>query len=133
MNRTFVDTSFFVAFLSPGDELHREASLLFTKNSASWVTTAWVLIELGNYVSRERERPLFKPFIEQLQQDRRVHIIDAEMELFYAGLDLYADRADKTWSFVDCISFIVMKRWGIRNALSADRHFAQAGFNVLLA
>jgi predicted nucleic acid-binding protein len=32
------------------------------------------------------------------------------------------------WSFTDCISFEIMRRREIAVALSADRHFRQAGF-----
>jgi hypothetical protein len=52
--------------------------------------------------------------------------------LFEAGLRLYSDRPDKDWSLTDCTSFVVMKRLRITEALTADRHFEQAGFKVLL-
>jgi uncharacterized protein len=32
----------------------------------------------------------------------------------------------------DCISFSLMRDHGITDALTADRHFEQAGFNPLL-
>jgi predicted nucleic acid-binding protein len=32
-----------------------------------------------------------------------------------------------------CISFVVMEQMGLSEALTADRHFGQAGFTVLLA
>ena len=32
----------------------------------------------------------------------------------------------------DCISFVVMEERGIRDALTADEHFKQAGFQPLL-
>jgi hypothetical protein len=32
----------------------------------------------------------------------------------------------------DCTSFLVMEDRGIADALTADHHFEQAGFNVLL-
>jgi len=59
-------------------------------------------------------------------------VIPASSELFEAGLELYRSRADKQWSMTDCISFVVMRREGITDALTADRRFEQAGFHVLL-
>jgi predicted nucleic acid-binding protein len=47
-------------------------------------------------------------------------------------LDLYASRFDKAWSLTDCISFVVMEQQGIREALTGDHHFEQAGFVALL-
>ena len=37
---------------------------------------------------------------------------------------------DKSCSFVDATSFAVMERLGTRVALTLDRHFRQAGFEV---
>jgi len=45
---------------------------------------------------------------------------------------LYQNRPDKNWSLTDCISFVVMQEHGITEALTADRHFEQAGFVPLL-
>ena len=39
---------------------------------------------------------------------------------------------DKKWSLTDCVSFLVMKEENIEEALSADKHFTQAGFKILL-
>jgi len=45
---------------------------------------------------------------------------------------LYRNYSDKEWGLTDCISFVVMKEQGIKEALTTDKHFAQAGFRVLL-
>ena len=37
---------------------------------------------------------------------------------------------DKSYSFTDCTSFVVMRELGIREALTTDRHFVQAGFGI---
>ncbi len=36
------------------------------------------------------------------------------------------------WSLTDCLSFVVMKELGIKDALTPDEHFDQAGFHALL-
>lgn len=37
---------------------------------------------------------------------------------------------DQEFSFTDCTSFVVMKERRIRRALTNDRHFKQAGFEI---
>ena len=40
---------------------------------------------------------------------------------------------DKEFSFTDCTSFVVMKERRLRVALTSDRHFVQAGFEIVPA
>jgi len=42
-------------------------------------------------------------------------------------------RRDKDFFFTNCTSFVVMKEHRLRTALTSDRHFAQAGFEVVPA
>ena len=52
--------------------------------------------------------------------------------LLQAALGLYRARPDKDWGLTDCVSFELMKREKITEALTADVHFRQAGFIALL-
>ena len=52
--------------------------------------------------------------------------------MFQRGLRLYEERPDKEWSLTDCLSFVVMKDENLREALTGDQHFEQAGFIALL-
>ena len=45
---------------------------------------------------------------------------------------LFSARRDPEWSLTDCISFAAMRAWDLTEALTADHHFGQAGFKVLL-
>jgi uncharacterized protein len=59
-------------------------------------------------------------------------VMPATGELFDAGRSLFARRMDKDWSLTDCISFALMHQQGLAEAFTADHHFEQAGFKVLL-
>jgi uncharacterized protein len=96
------------------------------------VASDYVLLEIGNYLSPASVRGLFFPFLQALRSDRRVTIVPASTDLLARGIDLFRSRPDKNWSLTDCISFIIMNDEGIRDALTADHHFGQAGFTALL-
>jgi len=46
-----------------------------------------------------------------------VRIISTDGPLFRAALELYRSRLDKEWSLTDCISFVVMQREDLKEAL----------------
>jgi uncharacterized protein len=47
-------------------------------------------------------------------------------------MDLLERRPDKSYSLCDAVSFILMRRRGITEALTTDRHFEQEGLRRLL-
>ena len=70
--------------------------------------------------------------VHEFLNDPAVLVIPASHEQFLAGLALYEARPDKGYSLVDCISMNIMRDLGIESALTADRHFEQEGFEILL-
>ena len=97
------------------------------------VTTRWVLAEVGDGLSGEANRALAVRLIERVTASARFRVVRSSDDLFERGFDLYRRREDKAWSLTDCISFVAMADEGLTEALTADRHFGQAGFTVLLA
>jgi predicted nucleic acid-binding protein len=71
-------------------------------------------------------------FYRVLRQDTKLEVIAASTELQDRGAKLFGERPDKEWSLTDCISFVIMSERGMREALSADRDFEEAGFRALL-
>ena len=59
-------------------------------------------------------------------------ILNYDTSCFTKTWQFLADRLDKQWSLVDAVSFILMQERGMTEALTADRHFEQAGFIRLL-
>lgn len=132
MKPVFVDTVYYLALTNPRDQ-YASAALEFTARfSGGFVTTAWVLAEVANSLARGPNRALFVELYQELAEDRRVTIVPPAQDLFEQGIELYGQRPDKEWSLVDCISFVVMREYELTDALTADRHFEQAGFHALL-
>src|SRR5260370_42557268 len=99
MNQLFADTSFFVAFLNPRDDSHDLARSYMADFDGVMVTTVWVIAELGNYLSKRKNRKLFVPFVGDLQDDSRATIGGLEVSYFERGVERCAHRPDEEWSF----------------------------------
>lgn len=132
MKEVFADTFYFVALLSPVDAAHELAKMAIPSRPTKLGTTAWVLTEVANSLSRSNTRHGFVSMLRMLQADTSAILIGPEMSIFRDGIRLYEDRTDKDWSLTDYISFVVMEERGITDALTADHHFEQAGFHALL-
>jgi uncharacterized protein len=132
MKPLFADTSYFVAFSGPNDSFHARAIELSANLIAGIVTTEYILVETGGLLLRPEDRPAYVNLVRDLESDASVEIVPASNKLFQAGFDLFARRPDKNWSLVDCVSFVVMKRRRLKEALTTDHHFVQAGFRALL-
>ncbi len=132
MNECFADSFYFFAMLNPRDEAHEITQGVHRSLVAPLVTTHWVLTEVADGFASTPSRTLFPVLLQRLHGDSRVTIIPSTNELFDEGVKMYEARQDKQWSLTDCISFIVMERRGIVDALTGDHHFIQAGFRALL-
>lgn len=127
-----VDSGYFIALLTPRDQLHQRASDWSRTLSERLLTTEYVLCEAVNWFSAPVDRAKIHDAIDNITTDPNWQIVVASSQLFASGLAYHRQYADKEWSLTDCISFIVMRQHGIRQALTHDHHFEQAGFEALL-
>jgi predicted nucleic acid-binding protein len=132
MTPVFADTSYFLAFLGDKDQYHQRAVAWSRVLRAPVVTTEYVVIEVGNSLTKGGDRAVFMDFYRALGQGTTPEVIAASTELIHRGAKLFGERPDKQWSLTDCISFVIMSEHGMHEALSADRDFEEAGFRALL-
>ena len=133
MKEVFADTFYFLALLNPSDEAYSQVQKISVGQGRRLITTAWVLTELANALSKQSLRARFISTFTALKSTQSVEIIGPDQRLFDAGVQLYEVRPDKDWSLTYCISFVVMKERGTTEALTGDRHFEHAGFRALLS
>ncbi|MEQ8190389.1 MAG: PIN domain-containing protein [Candidatus Eremiobacterota bacterium] len=75
---------------------------------------------------------MLRSVIDSMEADPNITIVPVTEDLYNNALRFYKTRTDKEWGITDCISFVVMEEYGLTEALTADKHFHQAGFKALL-
>jgi len=132
MTAAFADTAYFLALLNPADELHPRALEFNQGEARPLVTTEFVLMEVGDGLSRPANRQIFAHLIDLLRRQPDVEIVPSSSSLFGKACELHASRKDKNWSLTDCTSFVVMAERSLQDVLTSDHHFQQAGFRPLM-
>ena len=129
----FADTWFYLALIDERDAHHERVAGYAEAHELEIVTTRWILAEVANAFCKLSTRPQVVALLELLDRDSATRVLAHSDELFERGQLLYEQRPDKEWSLTDCISFVVMEREEIREALTNDHHFTQAGFVATFA
>jgi predicted nucleic acid-binding protein len=130
----FADTFYWTALTSPDDTFYLKAlefSRLLPPDRI--ITSDDVLVEYLAFLAKAAPsvRPQAGRLAARLFEDPRVVVVPQGHELFLDGLDLYRARPDKGYSLTDCISMLIMRRQGMTEILTHDRHFEQEGFRAL--
>lgn len=134
MKAVFADTFYWAAVTSTEDAAH-ERAMAFSRSFApdKIVTTDEVLCEYLAFCAGARPsiRAEAGQIVAELIEDLAVRVVPQSRESFRSGLHLYRARPDKGYSLVDCISMQTMRREGLTEVLTNDRHFEQEGFRAL--
>lgn len=131
MNRIFADACYWIALLNRNDQLHETAVAAKKQlGNSQVITTDEVLTEVLNFSSRhgQQMRDAATQVVDGLRSDDRVTVVEQSRTSFDYGLSRYKKFLDKEWSLVDCVSFELMSRDSVSEALTNDHHFEQAGF-----
>jgi predicted nucleic acid-binding protein len=134
-DEVFVDTAYAIALAVSSDQLHQRAYALSEQielRRPRLVTTRGVLLEIGNALSKRRNRASGVKILAWIEADPTIENVTISADLYAKAFDLYSARSDKDRGLIDCVSFVVMDERGIAEALTADQHFEQAGFRALL-
>ena len=137
----FLDTSGIIALEYKGDQWHERAVGLRDDLKAQrvrLVTTDDVLVEVSNYFADEPKHGGWQRAVAVIRtilasvNAGAVDLVYVDKGLFEEAWEMMQTYRDKEWGLTDCGSFAVMKNRRIRKAFAADRHFEQAGFELLL-
>lgn len=135
MAAVLMDTSFIIALENTRDPYHEIAARLdrdLNARAIEYVSHWAVLLEIGDGYARRNRRRRGEQLLANFDEYAQYRICPINDNLFLSAKALYMSRPDKEWGLTDCVSFVLMEREGIKEALTADPHFRQAGFVPLL-
>ena len=124
----FVDTSALYAVLDRDDRWHTPASDAWGELLAEHelLVSNYVLVETLALAQNRLGVEAVRAITQDVTPLLEVYWVDAEDHGRAVESLLTANRRDL--SLVDCMSFHVMRRLGLRTAFAFDEHFAKQGF-----
>ncbi|MEW6690194.1 MAG: hypothetical protein AB1452_14010 [Pseudomonadota bacterium] len=133
MKALFVDTAGWVMLADASDAAHRRAVSFrdrWLAEGGLLVSTDFVMDETFTLLRARAGLSVAEKWWDQAGSGARVRWESVGPARLEKARHWFFRWRDKDFSFTDCTSFVVMKERRIRAALTNDRHFTQAGFEV---
>ena len=131
--QVFLDASFWIALRDPREPWHghaQKAAFRLLQERTVFVFTAFVLAETHAHFARSPR--IRVQILDDAESNPVMHGEPATTSDQAEAIQLLRQHADKSYSFCDAVSFVVMRRLGLRQAASFDQHFHQFGeFEVI--
>ena len=127
-----LDTSGLLALLDAREAQHQRARGIYA-GAISRVTHALVLAELVA-LTNARGVPcsLVLQFVTSLIANPDIETVWPDESLVSQAIALLMSRQGRRYSLCDAVSFVVMRRRNVTQALTTDRHFEDEAFVRLL-
>ncbi len=133
-NTLFVDTGAWYALADSSDQYHDEAVKIYPGllgNYHPLKTTNLIVAETHILIRRCIGYQAAIAFLENIASSPRVVKIYSDSMLEERAESTLRQYQDQDFSYIDAVSFVVMKQYGITEAFSFDKHFVTAGFTLI--
>jgi predicted nucleic acid-binding protein len=130
----FVDTAGWMACADAADPAHGDARA--SRDAALeaghlLVTTDYVVDETLTLIRIRLGTAAAEAWWTQVEGSSRVRHETIDALRAEKARSMFFRHRDKDYSFTDCTAFVVMRELRVRDVLTTDRHFRQAGFQVV--
>ncbi len=129
---TFLDAGAIYALADRNDIDHAAVKGVYGERDRKFLLHELILVEAFSLLTKRLHKGAALATIGALRRSPRVEIVPVSSELLEVAWARCERFADKEWDWVDCASFEIMERRGLRESLAMDRHFTQAGFVLLV-
>lgn len=129
---TYIDTSAVLALFDADDPRHEAAAAAWSKlmgGDEQVITSNYVVVETISLLHRRFGVSTANRFLADMLPSIGVEWIGEVVHAVAVSALLISGRRGP--SLVDCVSFEIMRRMDIGTAFAYDKHFVDAGFEVL--
>lgn len=132
MEKVFIDTgAFFEFFWAKNKDRYQKALSLFTNKQYQWYSSSYVFDELVTLMTKRASKADAVLTGEKVREHPLITWVHPTSEDERQCWDLFKSYHDKEWSYTDCMSLFLIKKFKIDFVFSFDRHFTQMGLKVL--
>jgi uncharacterized protein len=127
----FVDSTAWIALADSDDSHHQAAAAAYPsilKNHRALVTSDLVIAETHIVLLKELGCQATLKLLERIKASPRILKMYSNEDIETEAERILLKYSDQDFSYTDAVSFAIMKRKGIKNAFSFDKHFVIAGF-----
>jgi predicted nucleic acid-binding protein len=131
----FVDTSGLYALIDKRDAHHQQAREVveeLLRAGRRLVVTDYIVTEAVNLANARSGSGVATRVLDLVEQSAGIRIEWIEAARFEKTKTFFRKHADHHYSFTDCSSFVTMRELRLTEALTTDRHFSEAGMQLLL-
>ena len=134
--KIFLDVSALVAYYNADDRNHAEASETMKRIRVGEIpltrfyTTDYIIDETLTFIECVLGmHELAVQVGEAMQASPFTTIIKIDEEIFREAWSIF--KRSRGYSFTGCTSFTAMKKYGVTHAFTFDKHFREAGFQLI--
>ena len=128
--KVFVDTSYYLASMARYDRCYQK-TLQPIHPEIRLVTSSMVLNETVSLLQARGILATALHFLEATRSNPAIQIVYVDPGLLAVAWSLFHTWGGLGATVVDCTSFAIMRRLGIRKAFTFDQRFRTAGFEIL--
>jgi predicted nucleic acid-binding protein len=133
-NEIFVDSGAWIAISDHHDKFHETATSFYRHlidERRFLVTTNLVIAEAYIIIRRTGGLEPALRLLQSLRAGPRLQKIYSDSHLEEQAESILVKYDDQDFSYVDAVSFVLMKERGIEEAFAFDGHFITAGYQIL--
>lgn len=133
MRRVFADSAYWIGLRDRNDPFHvrsRKIASWLVENRRRLVVTPFIFAESHAFFCRSRE--IREMVIRDFWANPLVQFEQPTFQDQTEAVEILKQQRDKTYSFADAVSFVIMGRLGVDEVVTFDAHFRQiAQFTVI--